>query len=89
MLLVECGFKFNTQDGMCEMHFIVSGGSFSWMPLPTLSSYIRTNMLSQMGLCRWSKVLHALLQCWHFSCFFLRVILAVSIWLGEIKGEKG
>lgn len=48
MLLVECGFKFNTQDGMYGMHFIVSGGSFCWMPLPTLSSYIRTTMLSQI-----------------------------------------
>lgn len=55
MLLVECGFKFNTQDGTYGMHFIVSGGSFCWMPLPTVSSYIRANMLSQTDLCRWSK----------------------------------
>lgn len=42
MLLVECGFKFYTPDSMYGMHFIVSGGSYCWMPLPTVSSYIRT-----------------------------------------------
>lgn len=88
MLLVECGFNLNTQDGVYGTYFIVSGGSFSWMPLPTVSSYMRINTLSQIGLCQWSKVC---MLCWNTEASV--VFSPGSFWLFKyglvkLKGKR-